>query len=105
MAPKKKTQAKKEEVSFENEGYRYVVLEQAGLPRAAVVEAPMKRIDPLWVPYVRVEDAGRTAALARRLGGRVLLQNDDAAIILDPRGAAFGVQRWSPRRADEEARR
>jgi len=88
----------------EFEHYRYVVLEQAGLPRAAIVEAPMKEVDPLWLPYVRVADPAGAVARAESLGGTVILQDEDAAILLDPRGAAFGVQRWSPATDAEEAR-
>ncbi|MBW2273279.1 MAG: VOC family protein [Deltaproteobacteria bacterium] len=79
------------------DGYRYVVLEQAGRPRAAIVEAPMEKVDPLWLPYVRVEDPAAMVARAGRLGATVILQDEDAAILLDPSGAAFGVQRWSPK--------
>jgi predicted enzyme related to lactoylglutathione lyase len=89
----------------EFEHYRYVVLEQGGLPRAGIVEAPMKEVDPLWLPYVRVADPAGAVARAESLGATVILQDEDAAILLDPRGAAFGVQQWDPATSAGEAKR
>jgi predicted enzyme related to lactoylglutathione lyase len=74
-------------------GQSYTVLEQSGRPRAGVIEAPMREFEPQWLPYVHVEDPEQVVERARSLGARVVLQDEDAAILVDPGGAAFGVQR------------
>ena len=71
-----------------------------GIPRAGVVEAPAE-VDPQWLPYVRVQDPALIAERATALGGRVVLQDDDAVILVDPTGAPIGVQVWSPKDAEE----
>jgi len=92
-------------VGYESEavdlgGQPYRVFKQGDVPRAGVVEAP-KEVHSLWLPYVRVKDAAAAAARAETLGARVVLQDDDAAILIDPTGAAIGVHAWSGRRAEE----
>jgi predicted enzyme related to lactoylglutathione lyase len=73
----------------------YHVLGRDGRARAGLVEIDMKGIEPNWLPYVRVANVGRTVERAREQGGRVLLQRKDLAILIDPTGAAIGVQRHS----------
>jgi predicted enzyme related to lactoylglutathione lyase len=75
------------------DGQPYRALFQADVPRAGMVEAPPEVV-PLWLPYVRVDDAVARAERARSLGARVVLQDEDAAILVDPTGAAIGVQVW-----------
>jgi predicted enzyme related to lactoylglutathione lyase len=82
------------------DGKPYRVLKRGGVPRAGVEEAP-KEVHSLWLPYVRVEDAAGTAARAETLGARVVLQDDDTAILVDPTGAAIGVHVRSGRSAEE----
>jgi predicted enzyme related to lactoylglutathione lyase len=62
-----------------------------------VVEAPPE-VNPLWLPYVRVEDAASAAARAVDLGARLVMQDDRTAILVDPSGAPIGVGTWSGRR-------
>jgi predicted enzyme related to lactoylglutathione lyase len=88
--------------TIELDGRAYHVLKQGDVPRAGVVEAP-EEVSPLWLPYVRVEDPAGIARRAASLGARVVVQDDDAAILVDPTGAAIGVQTWSGRR-DEDPR-
>ncbi len=83
--------------TVEHDGHAYYVLKQGDLPRAGVLEAPPE-VNPLWLPYVRVEDAKATVALARSLGARIVVQDDRSAILVDPGGAPFGIQMWSGRR-------
>ena len=87
-----------ETVDFRDQVYR--VLTTEGIPRAGVVEAPAE-VDPQWLPYVRVQDPALIAERATALGGRVVLQDDDAVILVDPTGAPIGVQLWSPKDAEE----
>jgi len=82
------------------DGQPYHVLKRGDVPRAGVMEAP-EEIHSLWLPYVRVEDAAAVASRAETLGARVVLQDDDAAILIDPTGAAIGVHTWSGRSAEE----
>jgi predicted enzyme related to lactoylglutathione lyase len=94
-------------VGYESEtvdldGQPYRVLKQGDVPRAGVMKAP-EEVHPLWLPYVRVEDAAAAAARAETLGARVVLQDDDAAILVDPTGAAIGVHAWASL-GEEEAR-
>jgi predicted enzyme related to lactoylglutathione lyase len=54
---------------------------------------------PSWLPYVAVRDPDAVVERAVELGARVLLppdavRNREAAILIDPAGAPFGVQQW-----------
>ena len=77
---------------------RYSMLLSQGHRRGGIVEFPWSDGAPEWIPYVEVDDAGKTAAMARKLGGKVLLSPDMSvaegrvAIIRDPAGAVFGIQ-------------
>jgi predicted enzyme related to lactoylglutathione lyase len=51
------------------------------------------------LPYVAVRDVQDMADRATELGARVLLppeavRNAEAAILVDPAGAPFGIQQW-----------
>jgi hypothetical protein len=52
-------------------------------------------VAPAWLPYVLVEDIGATVERAVQLGGRLFFKFKGGAILLDPTGAAFGVQQVS----------
>jgi len=58
---------------------------------------PMKKLPPCWLTYWQVADCAKTAAKARRLGGRVLMGAATVpgycrfAVLRDPQGAAFGI--------------
>jgi predicted enzyme related to lactoylglutathione lyase len=73
----------------------YHVLGRDGRARAGLVEVDMQGIESNWLPYVRVANVGHTVERARGQGGYVLLQRKDLAILIDPTGAAIGVQRHS----------
>jgi uncharacterized protein len=62
------------------------------------ITGDMQGMPPNWLPYFRVEDADRTAAKAKELGGNVfvppMLPNvGRLSIISDPQGAMFAVIR------------
>lgn len=87
-------------VALDGESYR--IFKRGTVPRAGLRKAP-DAVPPQWLPYVKVDDPAASAALATKLGGRVVLQDEDAAILVDPGGAAIGLQRWD--RTDAERAR
>ena len=73
--------------------HAYPVLTAAGVPRAGLVAAPPEA-RPQWLPYVRVADPEALAIRAGELGARIVMQDRDAAILVDPVGAPIGIQTW-----------
>jgi predicted enzyme related to lactoylglutathione lyase len=79
------------------------VLTSKGYARATVRTLPagMDQVKPNWLPFVRVKSIGDSLALAKKLGGSVLLEptaellQGKVAVIADPTGAAIGVLEWS----------
>lgn len=56
-----------------------------------------KGLEQRWVPTVRVNNPTETVKLAIELGGRVIINADDnehVALLADPSGALFMVQKW-----------
>jgi predicted enzyme related to lactoylglutathione lyase len=76
----------------DREQHSYSVFMAGRQPRAGMVVLDWEGIEANWLPYVRVMDLAATIASARRLGGRLLIEHDDVAVLLDPTGAAFGIQ-------------
>ena len=79
-------------------GAPYVLLVSDEHYRAGLLRIPFDGVPAHWVPYVMKEDPAAVAAKVEGLGGRLLLSPDDtrhhgAAVIVDPTGAVFGVQR------------
>ncbi len=78
-------------------GQAYPVFEIDGEPRAGIVEIEDKAVDPIWAPYLAVENVAATVNKAKSLGGRVLLEpkpeNHDGrvALLADPTGGAFFI--------------
>jgi uncharacterized protein len=87
------------EVRETRDGLTYHLL-KTDRPRAGLFHSPWKREAALWLPYVRVEDPGATAARAAQLGGTVVLpptvgvRNGSLAIVLDPAGAPLALQKF-----------
>jgi predicted enzyme related to lactoylglutathione lyase len=82
-------------------GLPYHVLRDEVRPRAGVVEAPPE-VNPLWLPYVRVDDTRRVSDAAAALGARVVMQHEQSAILVDPTGAPFAIQVWDGRRRSRD---
>ena len=83
-------------------GLPYRVLLDGDLPRAGIVEAPPD-VNPLWLPYVRVDEIERVASKAESLGARIVMQHEQSAILVDPTGAPFAIQVWQGPRAEQGA--
>jgi predicted enzyme related to lactoylglutathione lyase len=77
--------------------HRYEILGRDGVPRAGLVVVDLDGIESNWLPYVRVTSVAEAAERTRRSGGIVLLERRDVAVLIDPTGAAIGVQRWEER--------
>jgi predicted enzyme related to lactoylglutathione lyase len=79
------------------------VLSSKGYARATVRTIPAKqeKVQPAWLLFVRVKNIGDSVALAKQLGGKVLLEpkpevlDGKVAVIADPTGAAIGLLEWS----------
>ena len=54
--------------------------------------SPTPFLEDNWLPYVKVENIKATVSKARELGGNVILEKEDVALLVDPTGAVFGVQ-------------
>jgi len=79
-------------------GDTYHFLMRDGEPRAGIAQLPWDDVDPIWIPYVAVEDIAATTSKAIALGAIVIMEPDTAfpenevAILADPSGAVFGIQ-------------
>lgn len=75
----------------------YYLLMQGDLPRGGVMQSTDERVQPGWLPYVRVEDCDHTAERAVTLGGSVLSPPSDipnvgrAVVLSDPGGARIAA--------------
>ena len=74
------------------DGHRYLLFQQNGKARAGLVELQWEDLEDNWLPYVMVENVKSTISKARELGGNLILEKDDVALLVDPTGAVFGVQ-------------
>jgi predicted enzyme related to lactoylglutathione lyase len=78
----------------------YWVFEYEGTSVAGMVENPVKNMASQWVPYIRVEDPADIAKKTMSLGGKVLMaprqdiRGGTVAVLTDPGGAIFCVQKW-----------
>ena len=72
--------------------HRYLVFKQNGKTRAGLVELQWDDLVANWMPYVMVDDIKSTINTARELGGELIMETGDVAILVDPSGAVFGVQ-------------
>lgn len=85
--------------TLEIAGTQYHVLERAEHSYAGLIQI-VDDVRPNWLPVVRVADAEGVATRTAELGGRVVLPPakasppGSAAIVVDPSGAAVGVQVW-----------
>jgi predicted enzyme related to lactoylglutathione lyase len=78
------------------------VLASEGYARATVraIPAANAQTQPTWLPFVRVKSVPESVALAKQLGGKVLIEprpdllDGKVAVIADPTGAAIGIMEW-----------
>ncbi len=78
---------------------KYHVLEKENRPRAGVIKIPFENVKPHWMPYIAVKDPSEIVKRVEQLGGTVYLSTEgiagsNAAVIADPSGAVFTVQKW-----------
>ncbi len=79
------------------------VLTSGGYARATVrtIAPGQEKVQPTWLPFVRVSSVADSLSKARELGGRVLVSpkpevlEGRAAVVADPTGAAIGLLEWS----------
>lgn len=80
-------------------GNQYDVFEKEGRKRAGLVKIPYENVKPHWMPYIAVKDPSEIVKKVEQLGGTVYvgtegIAGNNAAIIADPSGAVFTVQKW-----------
>jgi len=82
---------------------RYRILSSQGKPRVGIMKIPVDDLSPVWVSYLRIEDAAALDAIVARveaLGGAILLDPQDreiggrVALIAGPSGAGIALQTW-----------
>ena len=79
----------------EDDGSEVEVSMTGDTARSGMVEIPFEHADPIWLPYVQVADIEQTLKRSGELGGELFFRLGDTAILLDPAGAAIGVQQVS----------
>ncbi len=58
------------------------------------------KMQPTWLPFVRVKNLTDSVAMAKQLGGKVVVEpkpelfDGKVAVIADPTGAAIGILEW-----------
>lgn len=81
----------------------YRLLSSQGKPRVGIMKLPVEDLTPIWVSYLRIEDASALDAIVARveeLGGAILLDPQDreiggrVALIAGPSGAGIALQTW-----------
>jgi len=79
------------------------VLSSEGYARATIRTIPRghEKVQPSWLPFVRVKSIRESLATAKQLGGAVRLEpkpeffEGKVAVVADPTGAAIGLMEWS----------
>lgn len=79
----------------------YLILTAEDKWRAGIRNLFNQAIEQRWVPVIKVNDVRVMSALAKQLGGKVLIEPenpdyiDQVALLADPSGALFMIQEWS----------
>ena len=87
---------------FEGDKDNYLILLKDNNWRAGIRVVSDPTLEMRWVPVVRVADTEKTAEQAKTLGGKVVVEprptedGGSVALLSDPSGALFIIQRWSP---------
>ncbi len=79
------------------------VLVSEGYARGTIRTIPSEnsKVQPTWLPFVRVKNVGESVAKAKELGGEVRIApkpelfDGKVAVVADPTGAAIGLLEWS----------
>ncbi len=80
----------------------YYILKKDGVPRGGLMRSIEPKAQPMWLPYVAVDDCDASAAKARALGAQVVSGPTDVpgvgrfAVLVDPLGAAIAIMRGLP---------
>jgi predicted enzyme related to lactoylglutathione lyase len=88
---------------------QHAILAADDYARAGIHTLPTGHRHPHWLNFVRVADAGRSAARAVELGGRILVaahpdrHGGQVAVIADPLGAPVGLMEWSDQYNQDQA--
>jgi predicted enzyme related to lactoylglutathione lyase len=88
----------------------YHLLKRDDRARAGVRQLRWEDVRPNWLPYVLVENPAAVAARVEGLGGRVLIAPNDeirggnVALIVDPSGGVFAIQKWPMDESERGAR-
>ena len=83
-----------------DDGKDYWVMMSDGNPVAAIINNPFDNVRSTWIPYIRVEDPVAISQKAVSLGGTAVMEprsdvrGGTVAILMDPLGAPFVVQKW-----------
>jgi predicted enzyme related to lactoylglutathione lyase len=78
----------------------YIYLSREKKLRAGITEVPWENVNPNWLPYIMVDDIGAAVKRAAALGAKIIIAPDaqvregSVAIVADPSGAVFGLQKW-----------
>ncbi len=84
----------------EDDDRTYWLLKKDGTERAGLIENPAEDMRSYWMPYIKVADPVAVTAKAKAAGAQVMvspsptLRNNGVAILIDPTGAPFVIQKW-----------
>lgn len=90
----------------DDSGGSYDVLKTGIQPRAGIASITRKNVRPMWLPYIRVLNPDLMVEKVKKLGGRVILapnpdfENGLVAIVADPEGGVFAMQKWTGKPSD-----
>lgn len=90
----------------DDSGRDYDVLKNGNYARAGLASITRKNIRPMWLPYIRVLNPTLMVDNVEKLGGRVILapnpnfENGLVAIVADPSGGVFAMQKWTGKPSD-----
>jgi predicted enzyme related to lactoylglutathione lyase len=88
--------------TIERHGGPYTLLSEHGIDRAGILKNPSDDAAPVWLTYFGVDDPVSAAARVEALGGTVILppspqlRDGTMAVVIDPTGALFALQKVSP---------
>ncbi len=84
----------------QDDGRTYWLLKKDGKERSGLVKNPAEGMRSYWMPYIRVTDPVAVTAKAKAAGAKVMvepqpsLRNNGVAVLVDPTGAPFVIQKW-----------